>query len=98
MPISLNTTVQLTSESYAFWDMSVHMISGFRREVDENCALLGYYAARSGNLLPTFRDNLSGPIFKGSLKMGSIGCTETSVRNYYSLRNGLEERSSYIAV
>jgi len=21
------------------------MISGFRREVDENCALLGYYAA-----------------------------------------------------
>ena len=24
------------------------MISGFRREVDENCALLGYYAAESG--------------------------------------------------
>ena len=28
------------------------MISGFRREVAENCALLGYYAACSGNLLP----------------------------------------------
>ena len=24
-----------------------------------NCALLGYYAASSGNFLPTFRDNLS---------------------------------------
>ena len=28
------------------------MISDFRREVDENCALLGYYVACSGNLLP----------------------------------------------
>jgi len=37
------------------------VISGFRREVDENCALLGYYAASSGNCLPTFRDNLSVP-------------------------------------
>ena len=28
----------------------------------ENCALLGYYATSSGNLLvPTFRDNLSVP-------------------------------------
>ena len=35
-------------------------ISGFRREVDENCALLGCYAARSRNL-STFRDNLSVP-------------------------------------
>jgi len=25
----------------------------------ENCALQGYYAASSGNFLPTFRDNLS---------------------------------------
>jgi hypothetical protein len=35
------------------------VISGFRREVDKNCAFLGYYAASSGNLLPTFQDNLS---------------------------------------
>jgi len=34
------------------------MISGFRREVDDNSALLGYYAARSGNFLMQFRDNL----------------------------------------
>ena len=32
-------------------------ISAFRREADEICALLGYYAARSGNLLPTFWNN-----------------------------------------
>jgi hypothetical protein len=39
------------------------VISGFRREVrvDENCALLGYCTAITGNFLPTFRDNLSGP-------------------------------------
>jgi len=37
------------------------VILGFRREVDENCALLGYYAANSGDLLPMFRDNLSVP-------------------------------------
>ena len=30
------------------------VISGFRREVAGNCALLGYYAAISGNFLPTF--------------------------------------------
>jgi len=34
------------------------MISSLRREVDENCALLGYYAASSGDYLPTFRDIL----------------------------------------
>ena len=34
-------------------------ISGFRRQVAEKCVLLGYYAANSGNFLPTFRDNVS---------------------------------------
>ena len=37
------------------------VISCFRREVAENCPLLGYYAASSGNFLPTFRDNLPVP-------------------------------------
>jgi len=32
------------------------VISGFCHEVDENCALLGYYAVSSGNCLPTFRE------------------------------------------
>ena len=34
---------------------------GFRRVADENCALLGYYAASRGSFLQTFRDNLSMP-------------------------------------
>ena len=36
-------------------------VSGFHREVDENCNLLGYFAASSDNSLPTFRDKLSVP-------------------------------------
>jgi len=36
---------------------TISMISGFRREVAEYCALLDYYAASSGNFVPTFRDN-----------------------------------------
>jgi hypothetical protein len=39
----------------------LHEISGFRREVVQNCNLLNYYAASSGYFLPTFRDNLSVP-------------------------------------
>ena len=35
------------------------MISGFRREATDNCALLGHYAVICGNSLPTFRDNIS---------------------------------------
>jgi len=36
---------------------------GFRHELDENCSLLGYYAARCGNISQTFRDNLSVPSY-----------------------------------
>jgi len=37
------------------------VISGFGREVVENCALLRRYTASFGNFLPTVRDNLSVP-------------------------------------
>jgi hypothetical protein len=37
------------------------MILDFRREVNETSAVLGYYAASSGNFLQIFRDNLSVP-------------------------------------
>ena len=37
------------------------VISGFRLEVDENCALLSHYKACRRNSLPTFRDKLSVP-------------------------------------
>jgi len=42
------------------------MISSFRREVDENCALLGYYASGSVNLIP-----LSGTTYPSDFQ-GSI--------------------------
>jgi hypothetical protein len=77
------------------------VISDFRREVHENCALLGYYATSSGNVLPTFRDNLSvaSSGVKNPLKMGPIGCPKRSVRNYYHLlRNNPDERSSHHAL
>ena len=64
-------------------------ISGFIREVDENCALLGYYASSSGNSLPTFWYNLSilSSVVKNPspLKMGPINFPEKSVRNYQYL-------------
>jgi hypothetical protein len=42
------------------------MISGFRHDADDICAVLGYYAASNGNPLPTFRDNI-GTILKDFL-------------------------------
>ena len=45
----------------AFQTKQPHVISDFRREVEDNCALLDYYAATSGNSLLTFRDNISVP-------------------------------------
>jgi len=64
------------------------MMAGFRREVDGNCPFVGYYTACSGDFLRTFRDNLSVQYLgvrnldSWSLKMGPIGCPETSVRYY----------------
>jgi len=37
------------------------VICGSLHEVAENCALLGHYAASSGNFLQTIRDDLSVP-------------------------------------
>jgi hypothetical protein len=64
-------------------------------QVDEVCALLGFYAAYSGNSLPTCQHNISVPssgvkksVIYRRLKMGSIVRTETAVRDYhYTLRN-----------
>jgi hypothetical protein len=39
----------------------LRVISGFRRHLDDICALMGYYAALSGSCVPTFRGNLSVP-------------------------------------
>ena len=37
------------------------VISGFRREVDENCAILGSYAASSGNFFTEVSGHPIGP-------------------------------------
>jgi hypothetical protein len=69
------------------------VISGFRRAVDEKCALLGYYAASSGNFLPTFWDNL--PVLSSGVKNSreTDSCPEMPVKHYdYSLWNNPEER------
>jgi hypothetical protein len=36
-------------------------------EVDEICALLGYYAALSGSSVPTFRGNILAPVGRDSV-------------------------------
>jgi hypothetical protein len=43
--------------------LQVFVISGFHRDVDEICVLLGHYTASDDNPspTPTFRDNLSAP-------------------------------------
>jgi hypothetical protein len=77
------------------------VISDFCCEVDQNCAVLGYYVASSCNYLQTFRNIF---LFKNprkafgflTLKMLPIDCQETSIKNYNcSLRNNPEEGSSY---
>jgi hypothetical protein len=77
------------------------LISGFRRDVDDICAHLGYYATSSRNPLPTFRGQPTSPILKESRndllthEMGPIGCAETSVKDYESLLcNVPEDRRS----
>jgi hypothetical protein len=74
------------------------VISGFRRVVDENCAIMGYYAARS--VVISYRlvgTNYRSYLHLGPLKMGQIDFPETSARSYhYSLRSDPEERSSHL--
>jgi hypothetical protein len=73
------------------------MISGFSRDIDEICALLDATQRRvvflDWRFGPTYRSHLHG--FRGPwrksfwpLKMGPIGCPETSAQNFHStLRN-----------
>ena len=49
-------------------------ISVLLREVYENCALLGYYTASNGNLLLTFRNNLSVNLHGPSLLWRVLRC------------------------
>jgi hypothetical protein len=62
--------------------------SGFRRDTEGNCDLLGYKAASSGNPLPTFRYNVSVPsprvkksnqLTKGLTKSGDLRKAQVDV-------------------
>jgi hypothetical protein len=55
-PILVNCSVAGTFQQEFLADIPP---SGFRRYVDEICAVLGYYATSSGSCLLTFRDNIS---------------------------------------
>ena len=73
------------------------MVSIFRRDVDENFALLGCYVASGGNFVS---GQHIGQICNSQeslpSKMGLTG-PETSVRNYhYPLRKSPEKRSSHL--
>jgi len=64
------------------------VILGFRRKIDEICALLGYFGKSR-------RSHLQGSWISCPLKMGPICCPKTSVRNYhYTLRNIPADRLS----
>ena len=78
---SLLSTMQYHQITYILCE-----ISDFRREVDENCAILGYQAASNSNPLPNFREK-------------PTGCPETSVSNYhYTMRNNPEECSTHTLI
>ena len=73
----------------------INSVCVIKTKLVENCALLRYCVARSANSLPTFRDNQLVP--QWPLKMGPIGCPETSVRYYpYTLRNNPEDYGSHL--
>jgi hypothetical protein len=64
------------------------VISRFRGDVDEICALLGYYTALRSSSLPKFLGLLD--------HWNGTGCPKTSVQNYQStLPNIPEEHGSY---
>jgi hypothetical protein len=72
--------------------------SGFRREVAENCALLGYYAASSGNFLPTFGEKLS-VLSSCHSKDGSDTMSPNvgkKKKYHYPPRNSPEQHSSHV--
>jgi len=54
-----HTTEENQEDYYLFVCLFIYCgNSGFRREVDKNCTLLGHYAASRGNFLPTFLETI----------------------------------------
>jgi hypothetical protein len=74
------------------------VISGFRREVDENCALLGCYSASSVIYYRRFgtiyRSYLQGPSGFLTSEDGTNKLSRNVGNYHYSLRNNPKERST----
>ena len=62
---------------------TINVNSGFRREVDIICTLLGFYAPQSDNSLPTFRDNTSVPYLR----------VKKSKKDFLTLEDGTDRLS-----
>jgi len=100
---NLDTNVRTSYVTRNIFPLNIYLldvISGFRRDVDEICDLLGLLY--SVNSVTTFRDDLSVPYSRAQktswpLKIWPRICPETSIRNYHSrLRNVVEERRCHL--
>jgi len=60
------------SHPYKAADKVVFKISGFGRQVDENCVLLGFNVASSSNTVLMFRDKLQVPFSQVKHKKGIL--------------------------
>jgi len=60
MPTQTQRSVTTETEFTSYTSV-LCVISGFRRDVDEIRAPLGYSIALNGNFVPTFRDKLTVP-------------------------------------
>jgi len=81
----------------------VHHVGAFkayrRVQVWEKCALLGYYAASSGNFLQTFWDNLSVPfltLYDGTDKLCRNVCKKLSLLQGSIIRILAPEDEAYM--
>ena len=63
------------------------MISGFPRDEDENCCLMGCHAASSGSL-PTFRDNLSVHLQRSRIQRGFPFPRVKNTQKFFVLKDG----------
>jgi hypothetical protein len=78
-----------------------YVISGFRREADEICALLGYYAAFSGSYVSTFRDIILVQVFS-TLEEGTdilsrnVGAELQLSTTYYTRRTHISPEMHWL--
>jgi hypothetical protein len=89
------SAIYWASKADRLQNWNVACILGFHGELAENCSLLNYYTASSGNFLSTFRDNQSVS-YSGILRFLN---PDDGVRNYqHTQRNNPRILSSDLLV